>query len=677
MNQKSNKLKNISPKSLLLIFAVLAALILTYSIVELIQSKKEMTLLMQEQSHSLLESILSASNSALLSYEIIDKEMKSRLLNNANLVKLLLEQNKVKNSLLEQIAHENNIHRINIFNNKGVKIFTSHQPTHTGLVEKFSPKDFLIPIFDGISDTLFLGVKEARYEDGYRFAVALASKNRSAIVLNLDADELLNFRRIIGFGALLKNVTGNKGIVYTVLEDTSGIIAASGNITIIGNINNDPFLYNALADSSFASRTIETDSLNIFETVHAFSYKDEIVGLLRLGLPADPLIRMTERNETRILIMGLILFVLGSILLAYVFTKQNFDLLKKDYKIIEDYSQKVIQNVSDCVIVIDKDLEIQTFNTAAESLFNKRKDSVISQKLYLLLDEKTVNLILSSNSFLEHIETQISGSKKYLLISKSEFAVEENKINTILVIRDLTKQKVIEEQMNRKERMVAMGELASGVAHEIRNPLNTISTITQQLNKDFQPKSNEEEFYTLSNLVAKEINRINETINSFLRFSKPEKIILNEFMLSDLLDQIETQYRSMLNDKSIQLILEKNWNGKVNWDRNQIQQVIMNLVQNAFDAIKEDGEVILKVDPYSNNQVILKIRDNGIGIPEHILNKIFNLYFTTKAKGTGIGLSLVQRIIIEHGGTISVDSIEGKITTFSLILPINNSNNLR
>ena len=324
MNQKSNKPKNISPKSLLLIFIVLAALILTYSIVELSQSKKEMTLLMQEQSHSLLESILSASKSALLSYEIIDKEMKARLLNNANLVKLFLEQNKVTNQLLEQIARENRIHRINIFDNKGEKIFTNHEQTHTELEEKFSPKDFLMPIFDGLRDTLFLGVREARYEDGHRFAVAIASKDRSAIVLNLDANELLNFRRVIGFGAMLKSVTANKGITYAVLEDTSGIIAASGDIHNITFVNTDPFLYQALADSSFNSRIIETDTLNIFETVHAFNYNDVFVGLLRLGLPADPLIQMTKRNETRILIMGLILLVLGSILLAYVFTKQNF-----------------------------------------------------------------------------------------------------------------------------------------------------------------------------------------------------------------------------------------------------------------------------------------------------------------------------------------------------------------
>ena len=115
MAQKSNKQLNIQPKSLFLIFIVLAIVILTYSIVELLQSKKELRMLMEEQSHSLLETTLAASNTALLSYEEIDKEIKNRLLNNAGLIRLLFERNQLTNKLLEQIALDNNIFRINIF----------------------------------------------------------------------------------------------------------------------------------------------------------------------------------------------------------------------------------------------------------------------------------------------------------------------------------------------------------------------------------------------------------------------------------------------------------------------------------------------------------------------------------------------------------------------------------
>ncbi len=670
MAQKSNKRINIQPKSLLLIFVVLAVVILTYSIIELLQSKKEMRMLMEEQSHSLLETTLAASSTALLSYEEIDKEMKNRLLNNAGLIRLLLNRNQITNKVLEQVAIDNKIHRINIFNNNGKKIFTNHQPIHEDLEEKFSPKDFLHPIFEGITDTLFLGIRQARFEEGFRFAIAISAQNNSAIVLNLDAEELLNFRKKIGFGALLKNVTSTEGIKYAVLQDTNGIIAASGIFENLTNIFEDSFLQESFEEMSFKTRILESDSVSVFEAVHPFSYNEEVIGLLRLGLPADPLISANSKNETRVLLMGIILFILGSLLLAYVFTKQNFEILKKDYQIIEDYSQKVIQNVSDCVIVIDENNNINTFNKAAEELLNKSESEVLKKNFNSLFNYDIIEQIETSQSTVTSFEGKINNVKKYLLISKSSFPVKNNQLNTIIVIRDLTKQKQIEEQMNRKERLVAMGELASGVAHEIRNPLNTISTITQQLAKDFRPVENADEYYSLANLVNKEIKRINKTVQDFLRFSRPEKISLKEFELSELINQIQAQYQGMLEEKNITFDKSIGWNGKVNWDHNQIQQVLMNLMQNSIDSISGKGKIQLEVR-YEEENVVIEISDNGAGMPDHIHNKIFNLYYTTKASGTGIGLSIIQRIIFEHNGTIEFESKENIGTTFIIRLPIN------
>lgn len=662
---------NLQPKSLLLIFFAVAILVISSALFELYQSKKEMYDLMAEQSQSLLETTLAASTNALLSYETIDAELKKRLLNNANMVKLLYENNQVNNKLLDKIANENNIYRINIFSKNGDKLFSSHEQTHTDLIEKNSPQKLLQPIFNDETDTLLMGIKAARYQDEYRFAVAVSAKNRSAIVLNIDAEELLEFRKQIGFGSLLKTLTLSDKLIYSALQDSNHILAASGNLEYLENITESDFLINSLTDSAFAWRTIDADSIEIFEAVHPFNHNGRIVGLFRLGISLESLNDINERIVRRLIVIGIILFILGSLLLTYIFTQQNFDLLQKKFKVVEGYSKQVIQNVSDAVIVLDENNRIKIINTAAKSLFHINENTENNNSINKIFTEGSCKKIFASEIGLEQIDCIINRQKKYLLVSKSEFVTEDNLTNTILVVRDLTNQKLMEEQMQRKERLVAMGELASGVAHEIRNPLNTISIITQQLNKDFQPKENEEEFHTLSSLVDKEVKRINETVNSFLRFSKPEKIVLKEFLLSDLLTQIEKQYAPMLSEKSSLIKINMNWNGLVNWDANQIQQVIMNLVQNSFDSIEQNGEIFLQVDEYDNNQIALIISDNGSGIAEHIINKIFNLYYTTKAKGTGIGLSMVQRIIVEHGGNISVESEEGKGSIFTIVLPIN------
>ena len=131
-------------------------------------------------------------------------------------------------------------------------------------------------------------------------------------------------------------------------------------------------------------------------------------------------------------------------------------------------------------------------------------------------------------------------------MSKSLFHDQEEIENIILVIRDLTEQRRLEDQMQREQRLTAMGELASGVAHEIRNPLNTIGTIIQQLNKDFEPEKNPEEYHELAELVQGEVKRINETVEDFLRFARPEPIHPELFEVQHLLEMIEKQYQYLL-----------------------------------------------------------------------------------------------------------------------------------
>ena len=174
--------------------------------------------------------------------------------------------------------------------------------------------------------------------------------------------------------------------------------------------------------------------------------------------------------------------------------------------------------------------------------------------------------------------------------------------------------------------MNAMGELASGLPHERRNPLNSIATIVQQQDKDFEPLANKEEYHSLSNIVYKEVRRMNETIENFLRFSRPEPIEKYRFLLSDLINSVEIQYRSLLNEKSIELIIEQNWNGRVNWDKSKIKQAIINLIQNSADAIVETGLITMKLQK-DKEKVIIELIDDGNGIPKENIQRIFNLYF--------------------------------------------------
>jgi signal transduction histidine kinase len=658
------------PRLLILIFISLAVIMIVSALFELYQSKKELYVLMEKQAHSLMKSIIISSKNSLLTNERLSALIEERLLNNAVLINTLYKTDKITNSVLNKISQQNNIYRINIFDKYGEKIFHSHPQDHFSDSEKYSPQQVLAPILTGLVDTLIIGIVPTRFEEGNRYAVAISAKDRSAIVVNIDAKQVMDFKRNIGFGPLLRNIVSeNPLITFAALQDTSNILAASGNVTVLEAIQESDFLLSSLQDSLFISRIADFDSLEIFEVVHPFVYNGMKIGLLRLGLSMSPIQDINDRIFRRLIIITVALFIIGSIIFAFIFTLQNFGILKKQYSIVETYSSNIISNASDAIIVYNKNNGIKIFNNAAESLFKKKQSKVIGKTLTLLFTKNDFTKINEQSSTIQSIDCLINNFNRYLLISKTHFKDDKDDKNTILLIRDLTDQKLMEEQIERKQRLTAMGELASGVAHEIRNPLNSISTIIQQLDKDFTPTDDVEEYHELSNIVYSEINRINQTVKDFLHFAKPEKIKPEPFKLGTLFKQLHLQYKGVLDNKNIQMTIEQSWNGQVTWDLNKMKQVFINLIDNAIDAISKEGTISITVNRSSNHHINIQLTDDGIGMPDTVQSNIFNLYFTTKAKGTGIGLSIVQRIIFEHKGTITINSKKDIGTTVSIVLP--------
>lgn len=659
------------PKNIIVIFILMAILMIASALFELFQSKSELYELMAKESHALLESLSAATNNSLLSREKLEELYKERLLNNAHFVKILFDKNEISNSILKNICEENNIRRINIFSQSGKKIYYSHEREHFDLPERMSPLEVLKPIFRNEVDTLIIGIKPARYESGYRFAVAISTEQNGAIVINVDAESIFQFRKEIGLGLFLNQLEMNPHIIYIALQDSVNILAATGNIKQLEAISESQFLQRTIDENIYSTRTINFGEYEIYEAVHPFYYKGASIGLFRLGLSLDAINEINSRILRRLVIISIVLVLIGTILFSIIFIRQRYDLLHKQYKVVEAYSSDIIKNVSDAIIVVNSAGVINVFNKTSEKLFEINISDAVGKPFSSFPSLNTCITPLNIKSDLNQVECIIDNIPKHLLISKSDFKDENEELNTIYVIRDLTNQKILEEQVKRKERLTAMGELASGVAHEIRNPLNTIGTIAQQLHKDFQPISGKDEYNQLTEIVYKEVRRINSTIQDFLRFARPEPLNPSKFEIDEIIDQLENQYKQLMQEKGIDFIIEKKWNGLVNWDKKQILQVLINLIQNAVEATETNGEIKLLISQDLQKQIEIEISDNGCGMDESNLQNIFNLYFTTKAKGTGIGLSIVQRIIYEHHGTINVESIKDKGTSFKIVLPAN------
>jgi signal transduction histidine kinase len=269
------------------------------------------------------------------------------------------------------------------------------------------------------------------------------------------------------------------------------------------------------------------------------------------------------------------------------------------------------------------------------------------------------------------------------LANESAIAVEN--ANSFKLVEDYarkleeTNKELMEThlQLMQAEKMSAVGELAAGLAHEIRNPLNIIEGARYYLSTEVDHGRNTDVVDEYLEFIKNQVVRTNRLLNNLLNFSRPDDPSFNLVNLNSILENAIVLIKKQIADNEITLVVRLDYDiPEIMGDRNQLWQVLINLLINASQAMLKGGD--LHVSTYRNSSkadsVYIKIRDTGEGISEENLSKIFDPFFTTKSKGSGLGLSISYKIIQSHNGNIKVDSVEGEETTFIIQLPINNLN---
>ena len=239
--------------------------------------------------------------------------------------------------------------------------------------------------------------------------------------------------------------------------------------------------------------------------------------------------------------------------------------------------------------------------------------------------------------------------------------------------RHVAKLQAMREQLLQAERLSSLGKLGAGVAHEVRNPLNSISMAVQRLQRDFAPheQGRKEAFDRITHIVRDEIKRLNGIIEDFLSLSRGSRMEFRQQSLIDLLERIVFLAREEAQIEGIEI--EKQWPHYlplIAMDARKMEQAILNIVKNAMESIDGGGCVTLSCARGPKNQVSIKIRDTGKGISDGQRNSIFDPFYTTKANGVGLGLAIAREIIIAHGGEVRVSSQEGRGTTVEIVLPV-------
>ncbi|MFA6598631.1 MAG: ATP-binding protein [Ignavibacteriaceae bacterium] len=641
---------------------------------ELSESKKEIYRLLDKQSASLIETIRLSSINTLNASDEIENLLTERLLDNARFIRTLDSSASLTDKDLIAYGKMNSLFRINILNEKGVRILSNRIPVpgHLHKEQNLNRPEEINQLLAGKSDEVIIGLKEARLTSGSRFAVAVSRANhKGAIIINMDAASFLEFRKKIGIGRIVQDIASNPGIVYIVLQDSAGILAASKGITKINSVDEDALLQQALQEDKPFTREFSYKGTTVYEIIQQLRDGDNIVGVFRIGLTMDEIRNLEDRMIRRVVILSFLLAAISIIVLSIVFTMQNLKSVSKELSKFKTFTGAVLENMGEAVIVVNDNFIVSLFNKQAEKLFQKSPADVIDHHLSSCSKELFEALELytgqeNKTAFEFSTETSTNSGAKYLSVTVSRNNDESG--NITLVIKDLTEARLLEEQKKRNEKLSAMGELASGVAHEIRNPINAIGMIAQRLNREFVPAEGNAEYLDITKVLKTEVERINKIITQFLNYAKPIELQKKKIISSEFFNDLTLLFKEQAKQRGIHLLVPAENAFTMHIDPELMKQTMMNFLQNAFDATKENGTVTLAYSKKDQN-ILIKIADDGKGISEENLAKIFNLYFTTKKEGNGLGLSIAQKIVSQHNGTIHVTSKVNQGTTFTITIP--------
>jgi two-component system sensor histidine kinase HydH len=239
----------------------------------------------------------------------------------------------------------------------------------------------------------------------------------------------------------------------------------------------------------------------------------------------------------------------------------------------------------------------------------------------------------------------------------------------VLLISNLTEVKNLEKVMRENERLAAVGRMAAGVAHEVRNPLSSIKGLALLLKDKFDSDSRDSR---TAGLLIQEVERINRTVSELLSFARPASLELQKVFVAEILDETLRLISPDARSSGIETSLETDEDVKpVLGDRDRLNQVFINLMLNAVQSMDKGGRLTVGArNSDGGDSVIVTVRDTGCGISQENMPQLFYPYFTTKSGGTGIGLAISQKIVSDHRGSIKIDSSPGRGTTVTVELPV-------
>ncbi|MGO0123528.1 two-component system sensor histidine kinase AtoS [Desulfothermobacter acidiphilus] len=339
---------------------------------------------------------------------------------------------------------------------------------------------------------------------------------------------------------------------------------------------------------------------------------------------------------------------------------------------VKSFNELVLDNVEAGVVALDTGGKVVLVNPVAARILELDPKTIVGRPVTEVFPPGPLQDVLQQaweqGKTVRDLSLRYPGSKgERELIAGTNFLTgpQGKPVGVLLTFRDITERRRLEERVQRQERLAALGKFVAGVAHEIRNPLTTISGYIQMWQRYGRPTP-----HSLP-LVAQEVQRLNNIVDKLLFFARPAEMKLKPQDLNQLVNQV-LQFIGQAQDSKVKVDVSLGSELPPVWlDPEQMRQVLMNIIYNSYQAMPEGGQLQVRTGlAPDGTHVVVQVSDTGCGIPEENLPRIFDPFFTTKARGSGLGLALAHEIVTAHGGHIEVESQVGVGTTVRVYLPV-------
>lgn len=495
---------------------------------------------------------------------------------------------------------------------------------------------------------------------------------------------------------LVEETAREETIAYIVIKDEIGTLVASAGKLPAGQ--EFPAEERVLAAASPLTRSIEDAAgANVFEVARSFNplpQNSRRPGMMQqwqnwcgmrrteageacrqviyLGLYTKGFDAAREEDLKQSLILLGILFLLGSGGFYGLFLSHKSQVTRAALEDMEIYTANVISSMPAGLITIDTQRKIVSANENAQQLFDRSEAEMQGKTLKQLTEPEEcpiAPLLRAGREFVDQpMDCLVRGGVKIpLKVSASHLRDRDGQLRgMVLTLRDQREIRAMEEALERSRRHAALGRMAAGIAHEIRNPLGTLKGFAQYFARaeTTDPKARE-----YSQLMVDEVDRLNRTVSALLQFARPREPELAASDLNQLLRKAAAFVQADAEHQQVELVLdlpERPVRARV--DPDLLLQMLLNLLQNSLAAVSAGGSVELGLEA-RQEEIEIRVRDTGKGMTAQERGQMFDPFFTTRKEGTGLGLAVVQQVVEQHNGRIDVETGAGSGTLIRIVLP--------